>query len=242
MKKIIAILAASLALAGSIFAEAPSFNDGTAYVIDTTTLSGTMKDNVKVTNVSASAANFDVTILAYDEDSKAWIIFGKGHLKDLATTDTIKSLNKKVVKLANYKYLAIKTSADNPFRYSVVKDHNDLNIWIYDDKEIDESHFKVFDMTMLPTFSDNLRIVGGENLRSAASFRILVYNDEADEEKSGTIAILKGAKDVQTFEATAKGQKYNMFKYIKIISREEKDFKYTVNVAKNDLVVTINNQ
>ncbi|MDY6398646.1 MAG: hypothetical protein SPL22_13080 [Treponema sp.] len=242
MKKLIAILVAGLAFTASLFADVPEFTDETAYVVDTSVLPGNMKDNVVVTNVSSLAANFDITIFVYDEESKGWMIFGKGHIKDLGDVSTIKSINKKMMKLANYKYFAIKPSADNPFTYSVAKGNNDLNVWIYDDREIDESHFKVFDLSMLPTFTDNLRVVAGENLRSAASFRILVYNDEADEEKSGTIAILTKPKDTKVFKTTAKGQKYNLFKYVKIISREEKDYKYTVNVAKNDLVITVNNQ
>ena len=193
MKKLIALLVASLAFAGSIFADVPEFTDGTAYIIDSATLAGNMKDNVKITNVSSSAANFDITVFAYDEEVKGWIIFGKGHIKGLSDVATIKSLNKKLIKLANYRYFAIKTSVDNPFRYSKAKANNDLKVWIYDDKEIDESHFKVFDMTMLPAFSDNLKIVGGESLSTAASFKIQVYNDENEEEKQGTIAILKGA-------------------------------------------------
>ena len=217
MKKLITLTVAALALAGSLFAEAPAFTDETAYVIDSTVLPGNMKDNVKVTNVSAAAANFDVTIFAYDEETKGWLMFGKGHLKDLGDEATVKSLNKKLIKLANYKYFALKPSADNPFRYSCAKGNNDLNIWIYDDREIDESHCKVFSLEDLPTFKDNLKVVGGENLRSAASFKILVYNDENDEDISGTIAILKGAKSSQSFAATARGQKYNLFKYIKII-------------------------
>ena len=242
MKKIIAILVAGLAFASSLFADLPDFTDDKAYVVDTSILPGNMKSNVVVTNVSAFAANFDITVFAYDDASKGWVIFGKGHIKDLGDVSTIKSMNKKMMKLENYKYFAIKPSADNPFTYSVAKGNNDLNVWIYDDREIDESHCKVFDTTMLPSFTDNLRVVAGENLRSAASFRILVYNDEAEEDKAGTIAILTKPKASQTFKATSKGQKYNLFKYIKIISREEKDFKYTVNVAKNDLVITVNNQ
>ncbi len=242
MKKLLTLLVAAFALAGSIFADVPDFTDETAYVVDTSVLPGNMKDNVVITNVSSVAANFDITIFVYDEESKGWMIFGKGHIKDLGDVATIKSLNKKMMKLASYKYFAIKPSADNPFTYSVAKGNNDLNVWIYDDREIDESHFKVFDLSMLPTFTDNLKVVAGENLRSAASFRILVYNDEAEEEKSGTIAILTKPKASQTFKTTAKGQKYNLFKFIKIISREEKDFKYTVNVAKNDLVITVNNR
>ncbi len=241
MKKIIAILAASLAFVGSVFAEAPAFTDDKAWVVDTTLYSGNMKSNVVVTNVSSVAANFDIHVFAYDEGLKQWTQFGQGHIKDLGDVVTIKSLNKKLIKLENYKYFAIKPTADNPFRYSAAKGNNDLNIWIYDDREIDESHNKVFDTTMLPTFTGSLRVVAGQDLRSAASFKVLVYNDEADEEKSGTIAILTKPKDTKKFEATAKGQKYNLFKYIKIISREEKDYKYTVNVEKNDLVITVNN-
>jgi len=242
MKKLIAILVAGLAFAGSLFADVPEFNDDNAYVVDASILPGNMKADVVVTNVSSVAANFDITVFAYDEESKGWMIFGKGHIKDLGDVSIIKSMNKKLMKLENFKYLAIKPSADNPFTYSVAKGNNDLNVWIYDDREIDESHCKVFSLEDLPNFSNNLRVVAGENFRSAASFRVLVYNDEADEEKSGTIAILTKPKATQTFKATAKGQKYNLFKYIKIISREEKDFKYTANVAKNDLVITVNNQ
>ena len=241
MKKLIAILALSLAFAGALFAEIPAFSDEKAFLIDSTTIPGTMKDNVKITNGSMSAANFDVTIFAYDEDANGWIVFGKGHLKSLGDIATIKSMNKKLIKLANYKYFALKTSADNPFVYTVVKDKNDLNVWIYDDREIDKSHFKLFDLTMLPSFSDNLKVVGGDTLRAASLFEIQVYNDEAEEEKSGTYVIVRGKKSTENFKTTAKGQKYGDFHYLKIISLEEKDFKYTINVASNDLIVTINN-
>ena len=239
MKKLIALIAAGLALAANISAEIPQFSDEKAFVIDATKIPGTIKDNVKVTNVSADAANFDLTVFAYDEEAKNWIVFGKGHLKGLSDTETIKSINKKQIKLGNYNFFAIRASADNPFKYSVAKADNDLKVWIYDDKVIDESHFKIFDLTMLPEFSDNLKVVGGENLSSAASFRILAYNDENEEKKSGTIAILKGAKEKVTYKTTAKGEKFNQFHYIKIISREEKDFRYTANVEHNDLVLTI---
>lgn len=239
MKKLLALIATGLALTGSIFAEIPEFTDGQAFVIDSTKVSGTIKDNVKITNVSSAAANFDITVYAYDENAKNWIVFGNGHLKGLADTDTIKSVNKKLIKLGNYKYFAIKNSTDNPFKYSVAKADNDLKVWIYDDKVIDESHFKVFDLTMLPEFKDNLKVVGGENLTSAASFRILAYNDENEEKKTGTIALLKGAKSSETYKTTARGDKFNTYHYIKIISREEKDFRYTANVEHNDLVLTI---
>ncbi|MBQ4379572.1 MAG: hypothetical protein II821_10330 [Treponema sp.] len=240
MKKIIALLVAGLALAGSVFAEIPTFNDEKAWVVDTSLYSGNMKSNVVVTNVSSVAANFDIIVFAYDEANKTWTQFGQGHIKDLGDVVTIKSLNKKIIKLENYKYLAVKPSADNPFRYSGAKGGNDFHVFIYDDRVIDESHNKVFDTSMLPTFTGSLRVVAGPDLRSAASFKILVYNDENEEDKSGTIAILTKPKDKKSFEATAKGQKYNLFKFVKIISREEKDFKYTVNVEKNDLVITVN--
>ena len=144
-----------------------------------------------------------------------------------------------LVKLETYKYVAIKTTADNKFVYSETKANKDLIVWIFDDKEINESHYKVFDTNDLPKFSDNLRIQASKDFKNAASFRVLVYNDENQEDKTGTIAILKGAKAKETFSVTSKGQKYNLFRYIKIISREEKDFKYTVNIEKNDLVITV---
>ena len=241
MKKLITILAAGLAFMGAAFAEVPAFTDDSAYLVDSTLYSGEMKKDIVITNVSAVAANFNVTVFAYDESINGWTQFGQGLVKDLGDDAVVSSINKKLIKLENYKYFAIKTATDKPFKFSVAKDKN-LHIWFYDDREIDESHCKVFTITDLPPFKDNLKIVGGENLRSAATFKVLVYNDEADEEKSGTIAILKGPKSSQSFSQTAKGQKYNLFKFIKIISREEKDFKYTANVAKNDLVITINNQ
>lgn len=238
MKKIVTVLVAGLALAASTFAKAPAFYDSSAYVIDTSESSGKMKDNVNITNVSSSAANFDINIFAYDEKMKFWIWFGQGHLKGLGDGDSVESLNKKLIKLENYRYLAIKTSVDNAFTYSFAKNKGDLNVMLFDDREIDESHFQLFDVSMLPKFSDNLLIVGG-TLKKPASFKILVYNDENEEPKEAMVAVLKGAKDKRYFAVTPTGKKFNTFKYIKIISREEKDFKYTFNIEKNDLVVTV---
>lgn len=240
MKKIISLLVSGLVLAGAAFAQVPALQDSSAYLIDTTKLAGTMKDKVVVTNVSSSAANFEVTISCYDEDAKAWTVFGKGKLKGLSDQIEIKSMNKKLVKLETFKYVSIRPSADNPFKYTAVKNDDNLNIWIFDDREIDESFCKVFDTSDLPSYSGKLKVVGSDKLKSAASFKIYAYNDEFEPEKDGTIAILKGAKSTDEYEVTSKGLKFNNFRYIKIISREAKDFKYTYNIERDNLVITVN--
>ncbi|MCR4823203.1 MAG: hypothetical protein K5873_10075 [Treponema sp.] len=238
MKKLIAIIAASLTFAGFAFAEAPAFSDPNAFIIDASKMPGKIKDNVKLKNVS-SAADFKITVSAYDEKAGTWIIFGEGELKGLGDTETIKSVNKKLIKLANYNYFAITTDSKNAFKYSSSKNHNDLHIWFYDDRNIDESHFTVIDKNQIGTFKDNLKLVGGQSLKSASSFKIYAYNDEADSGKSGTIAILKGAGDTDTYDTASNGLPFSSFRYFKIISREEKDFKYSAKCERNDLIITV---
>lgn len=239
MKKLIALLAAFLAFAGSIFAETPAFDKGNAYILDAESIPGTMKDHVKVVNVS-SVNNFGITIYAYHEN-RGWIVFGEGRLYGLGDKQTIKSVDRYNIKLSSFRYLAIATNPDHQFKYSFVKDKNDLHIWFYDEKEINESHFKVFDTSLLPKYTDNFKLVGGASMKIAASFKIYAYNDESEENKANTIATLKGAKDSDVYSQTNTGKKFSEYRYIKIVSREERDFKYTVNVNHNDLIITVDN-
>ena len=151
MKKLITFMVAALTVAASLFADIPEFSDESAYLVDSTLYSGEMKKDVIITNVSAYAANFDVTVYAFDETDKMWTKFGIGHVKDLGDDAVVSSINKKLIKLENYKYFAIKANTDKPFKFSVAKDKN-LHIWFYDDREIDESHCKIFTITDLPPF------------------------------------------------------------------------------------------
>jgi len=239
MKKLAALLFTAFAFTAFLFADAPAFNDASAYVLDASTLPGSMKDNVKIINVSSKAANFDITVYAYDDATSGWLIFGKGHLKGLGDKATVKSLNKKLVKLGNYRYFAIKTSVDNPFRYSQAKGNNDLNVWIYDDRQIDESHFQVIDTQPMGHFKNKLQIKGGITLKGPASFKIYAYNDENEENKAQTIAIVTKTDDIDSYEYANNGIAFSAFRYFKIVSREEKDFQYGATIANNNLLITV---
>ena len=240
MKKIIAILVAGFALAGNIFAEPPVFDKNpNAYIIDKQELKGELNGNVEVVNVSTES-NFEVTIYGWHEIRKEWLEFGKSRLYGIGDKQKIRPIDKYNRSLQTFRYFAVDTSVKKNFSYSVVAANKDLHIWFYDDREIDTSHNKVFDLTLLPPFSDNLKLVAGKNFKVGASFRIEVYNDANEENKAGTIAILKGAKDTDTYSKTNTGKKYGEYHYLKIISREERDFKYTVNVNHNDLIITVN--
>jgi len=239
MKKIIFLLASIFAFAGYSFGEAPAFDNPKAFIIDSTKIPGKIKDSVKLKNVS-SASDFSVKVSAYDEKSASWIVFGHGLLKGLGDTETVNSLDKKRIKLANYRYFAITTDSENAFKYSCSKGNNDLHVWFYDDRNIDESHFTVIDSSSVGKFEDNVKLVGGPNLKSAASFKIYAYNDESEEKKAGTVAILKGAKDTDTYDTASNGVPFSSFRYFKIVSREEKDFKYLVKCESNDLIIIVN--
>ena len=238
MKKLLGLISLGLALMGQVIAETPEFDNPKAFIIDSSKIPGKIKDSVKLKNVS-SASNFVISISAYDEKSATWVLFGEGVLKELGDTETIDSVNKKKVKLANYTYFAVTTNSENDFKYSVSKAHNDLHIWFYDNRNIDESHFVVFDKEQIGTFKDNLRLEGGLNLKSAASFKVYAYNDEADANKAGTIAILKGPRDTDTYGDTNAGIPFKTFRYFKIVSREEKDFKYSARIQRNDFIITV---
>ena len=84
-----------------------------------------------------------------------------------------------------------------------------------------------------------MKIAAGKNFKIGASFRIEAYDDEDEEYKAGTIAILKGPKSSDTYSVTTEGKKFGEYKYIKIISREEKDYKYTTSFERNNLVITV---
>ncbi|WP_407427698.1 hypothetical protein [Treponema sp.] len=238
MKKLIAILAVLSAFAGVLSAQVPEFPDEKAYIIDSSKIPGKIRDSVKLRNVS-SFSDFVVTISAYDEQSKKWVEFGKGRLKGLGDTETVNSVDRKNIKLANYNYFAISNDSNGEFKYSASKGSNDLHIWFYDAKNIDESHCQVFDVKMLGGFRDKVKLVGGVTLKSAASFKIYGYNDENETKKAGTVAILKGYADTDSYDTASNGVSFSNFKYIKVVSREEKDFKYSAKCERNDLIITI---
>lgn len=239
MKKLIAILVAGLAFAGSIFAQVPSFDsDPNAYVIDADKLEGEMKKNVEVVNVSM-ATNFEVRIYGWHDVRKEWLEFGTTRLYTVGDKQTVKSIDKGNRALSSFRYIAVTTSANQKFKYSEGKAGGNLHIWFYDDREVDDSHFKKFDTSLFLVKFSGLKVAAGKNFRNGATFRVEAYDDESEDPKAGTIAVLKGPKASDTYSVTTDGKKFGDYKYIKIISREEKDFKYTTSFERNNLVITV---
>ncbi|WP_294427436.1 hypothetical protein [uncultured Treponema sp.] len=239
MKKLIAILTAGIALAGSIFAEAPVYSeDPNAYIIDTQDRVGELKGNAEITNVSTSN-NFEVVLYGWHDNRQEWLEFGKTRLYGIGDKQVIKSVDKYNRALSSFRYIAVTTNTGKTFKYSWGKANKDLHVWFYDDREIDESHSKKYDVSLLNSTFSGLKIAAGKSFRLGASFRIYAYDDEEEEEKAGTIAILKGPKASDTYAVTTAGKKFGDYKYIKIISREEKDFKYTTSFERGNLVITV---
>ena len=239
MKKLIAILVAGAALAGNIFADAPVYSeDPNAYIIDTAEREGELKNNAEITNVSTST-NFEVKLFGWHENRQEWLEFGKTRLYGIGDKQTIKPVDKYNRSLPTFRYIAVTTSANQSFKYSWGKSNKDLHIWFYDDREIDESHFKKYDTSLLNSKFSGIKIAAGKTFRLGATFRIYAYDDEEEETKAGTIAILKGPKASDTYAVTTAGKKFGDYKYIKIISREEKDFKYSTSFERNNLVITV---
>ena len=239
MKKLIAFLVAGLALAGSIFADEPVFeSDPNAYIIDTNALAGEMKKNVEVTNVSLST-NFEVKIYGWHTNRNEWLEFGSTRLYGIGDKQVIKPIDKYNRALSSFRYIAVTTTADKTFKYSEVKAGGNLHVWFYDDREIDDSHFKKYDTSLFNTKFSGFKLAAGPTFKLGATFRIEAYDDEAEDPKAGTIAMLKGPKDSDSYSVTTSGKKFGEYRYIKIISREEKDFKYTANIERNNLVITV---
>lgn len=238
MKKLIATLVAGLALAVNAFA-APTYDkDPNAYIIDSQDLAGELKNNVEIVNVSM-ATNFEVTVYGWHENRKDWLEFGKTRLYGIGDKQVIKPVDKYNRGLSTFRYFAVVSTAKQTFKYSVAAAKKDLHVWFYDDRVVDDSHFKKFDTSLFPVGFSGLKVAAGPNFKLGATFRIEAYDDEEEENKAGTIAILKGPKSSDTYATTTAGKKFGEYKYIKIISREEKDFKYTTSFERNNLVITV---
>lgn len=107
----------------------PTIDIPNTYVIDTASVSGSMKDRIRLINKSTKT-DIEFTIYAHDQSDNTWFSFGTGALKWVNDTAFIKS--KFNGKLKNYRYYAIEALDGNNYRYEIKKTRNDLYISILD--------------------------------------------------------------------------------------------------------------
>ncbi len=237
-KRFICILLATIAVAGNVFSEVPAFTDSAVQVIDTTVVSGKLNDNVKLRNIS-SASNFSVTVNAWNAKENKWIELGTGKLKGFGDECTVRK-NLSAGRLKNYEYFALTSTAGVQFRVEMVKNNNDLFLYLQDDVELDESHsFEIDATTVSGKFKDQVKIAGGATLRSAAAFKIYGYNSESERGNFCNLIIIKGAKDSDGEEFASGGVPFSSFRYIKVVALDGKDYRHSEKISSHDLVITV---
>lgn len=101
--------------------------DDSAFVVDTLSVPGKFKDNVKIKNMSAdSDMGFDV--YARKTESDAWQKVGTAFVKGAGDEDFVWSALPDNV--ANYRYIAVLAHNGNTYAYEASKKHNDLYITV----------------------------------------------------------------------------------------------------------------
>lgn len=238
MKKLISIVAAFAVLAGFAFADAPVFDDPKAYIIDTQEIPGKLKDDIKLFNYSF-ASNFNIKVSAYDDKAGKWIDYGTGFLKETGDTETIRTNDKKA-KITKYRYFAVTTDAEGSFRFITKKLSNDLRIWFFDDKDVDNSIGTVIDTkTIKGKFKDNVKLLGAANLKYRYTFDIYGYNEEGQTPELIAVSILQGSNDTDTNSRTFDDGNIAAYRFYKIVNRQGKDLEYKAEFKSNDLIITV---
>lgn len=245
MKKIIlgAIAIAAFACISVTAQDAPNFGNPRAVVLDTASVAGNIKDNVKLINLSEDE-NISFTVHAYVQKSKnkqgEWQTYGTGYLKEFYDGDTIDSPLEGKIK--SVRYFAIAPDAKGDYKYTIEKKRNDLYINIFSVNESkDESYKKsayVFNAQEVPgVFKDNFRFIC-QTQDTNISFTVYVFNDKNERWQKAGVGILKGFGDTDTVSSPLKGTLQN-YQYVGIVSRNGKTYTYDVAKSNNDIIITV---
>ena len=238
MRKALGLFAFFITIVSSSFAEAPKFNDGKAYVIEKSSVSKKIRDKVKIVNCS-SESDFQATFYGFDEAKNEWIFYGSKTISGSEPKTTIRSVNDIEINLRNYNYYALKIDSDKSFRFTPFERNHDLYISICDDFPVDESKAFFIDVKSMGKFQDNVEFIGYENLLSAASFKVVCWNNEDESDKIETFFSIGGPDDSDGTDEASTGARFKKFRYFRIISLENKDFKYSVAFKHDDMKITV---
>lgn len=99
-----------------------------AYVIDSFSVRGSLKDQVRLMNRSTDI-NISFKVHLHDPKTNTWIDYGTGTLTKINDTDFINSDLEG--KLKNIRYFAIAPIHGNEYKYEIAKTNNDLYIYIF---------------------------------------------------------------------------------------------------------------
>ena len=214
----------------------PEFTKGPAYVFDSQAIAGKANDALKVKNLS-SAKNFGITVYGYKNDT--WVNIATGFLKKLGDTDSLKC----DYKVKKFRYFAVTTNSQYDFAFIIAKSHNDLNLIFTDEKDYSEKvdAAQVFDTKAISEkFKDNIKIRGGNGIEQGSVF--YVYGSENADGPFTKITglALKDDDDSDTSDTCYTGKELSNYRYIKIISSDEKDFNYSLSKNHNDLIISVN--
>ncbi|MBP3710807.1 MAG: hypothetical protein J6I73_10490 [Treponema sp.] len=245
MKKLIpvATVIAALMCISATAQDVPAFDNPRAVVLDTSTVPGSMKDNVKLINLSEDE-NISFTVHAYVQKSKnkpgEWQTYGSGYLKEFYDGDTIDSPLEDKIK--NIRYFAIAPDAKGDYKYTIEKKRNDLYINVFSANESKDESYKrtayIFNVQEVPgVFKDNFKF-SCKTQDTNISFTVYVFNDKNEKWQKAGVGTLKGFGDTDTVSSPLKGTLHN-YTYVGIVSRNGKAYTYDVTKANNDIIITV---
>jgi len=239
MKKFLSI-AAALVLGISLFAEAPVYDKGEAFIIDTRDYSTSPAYSMKCINISFNF-DFNIKVEAWDDSASKWVDFASGSLKRAGDSDKLKLADWKYkFNKTTYRYFAVTNDSGKSFKYMVKQPGSELKIWFLDDTEIDDSKSFTVDVDSLSgDFKAALKMTGDSNLKYLYTFDVYGWNTEGDTPVYVTPAVLQGSDDTDTYFNNVDEKRLNTFRYYKVVNRQKKDLAYKAEIKYGDLVITV---
>lgn len=106
-----------------------SLNTDGLSIIDSKSVRGSFRDNIKVRNFSDTLENISFTVFARKTEADPWILAGTVYLKGKGDTDTLET---PLSKISSYRYFTLAAEDGATFTLDAEKMNNDLYIYIED--------------------------------------------------------------------------------------------------------------
>lgn len=255
----ITVAAVALLITSALFAESvkkadeeqPKFEDETAVVVDTKTVSGSQNDYVKFENCS-SDSRISFRVYAYNSDQKSWFVWGKAELKGFGDVDTVDSPFSG--SLRKFRWFAFKSENSKKYDYSCSKSHNDLRVTVIDEGESLTSYTNKSNDGAPVVTKEYTKVIdtkpGSGSIRDFVKVQngtedddIILVVSAFDEKTGGWIMIgmcrLDGFGDTDTIFSSFSGSIWK-YRWFAIQSKNAKEYNYTYSKVSNDLIIEVN--
>ena len=232
MKKFL-LFGAIVFLCAAVCAQSAS-DEKEAVIIDATAIPGTLRDEVKVFNLTHES-NITVTVSTFQEKTERWELYGTVNLKDPGAAKKVKSRWRGVLK--KYSHFAIATNVKEPVTITATKQNHDLYVYIVSDATMNAEAYVVDSMLIAGAFTDEIKLKN-ESADAGIGFDVFGRKTEIDSWQKIGLAYLKVAPDEDEVYSILKEPVTN-FRFFGVVPHNGKKYRYNTAKMPSDLYIFV---